>query len=115
MLVFAVPFFPAGHEAIVRFSDKAVRSDAHPAIGGDCAADIKTKHTELTEQDGTDGTSFTGATSQRIIYMCITEHTRNIDGTNTALSQLSPIQLPRPFSLTPAMFSVVFSPRYHAR
>ena len=42
MLVFAVPFFPAVHESIVRFSDKTVRSDAYPAIGWDSAADIKT-------------------------------------------------------------------------
>jgi len=35
MLVFAVPFFPAVHEAIVR-------SDTYSAIGGDRAADIQT-------------------------------------------------------------------------
>ena len=41
MLAFAVPFFPAGHQSIVRFSDKAVRSDAYPAIRRDRAADVK--------------------------------------------------------------------------
>jgi hypothetical protein len=38
-----------------------------------------------TEQDGTDGTSFTGADSHRVVFMCMTEHTRNTNG--TALSQ----------------------------
>jgi hypothetical protein len=34
-----------------------------------------------TEQDGTDGTSFTRADSEKPVFMCVTEHTRNIDGT----------------------------------
>jgi hypothetical protein len=34
-----------------------------------------------TEQDGTDGTSFTEAEGQAHLFMCMTEHTRNSDGT----------------------------------
>jgi hypothetical protein len=34
-----------------------------------------------TEHDGIDGTSSTGAARQTRFYVCVTEHTRNIDGT----------------------------------
>ena len=34
-----------------------------------------------TEHDGIDGTSSTGAARQTPFYVCVTEHTRNIDGT----------------------------------
>ena len=43
------------------------------------------KYATLAEHDGTNGTSFTRAASQRAVFMCVTEHTRNING--TALSQ----------------------------
>jgi hypothetical protein len=34
-----------------------------------------------TERDGIDGRSSTGAARQTPFYVCVTEHTRNIDGT----------------------------------
>jgi hypothetical protein len=41
------------------------------------------QYTILTEHDGTDGTSFIRAASQRAVFLCVTEYTRNIDGTNS--------------------------------
>jgi hypothetical protein len=47
------------------------------------------KRTTQTEHDGTDGTSFTRADSEGGIFMCVAEHTRNVDGTTLSLSAVS--------------------------